>query len=109
MTIKELYEYAKVNGFENLPFRYGYIDYDGICRLQDFYLPDYVLAYAKENGCTAGQVQGNALKVANCIVTAMQAVGKLIRDKHGDKTAVELLHNITMKALQLIYKDSDKE
>lgn len=39
MTIKELYEYAKVKGFENLPFRYGYIDYDGICRLQDFYLP----------------------------------------------------------------------
>lgn len=28
---------------------------------------DYVLAYAKENGCTAGQVQGNALKVANCM------------------------------------------
>ena len=26
MTIKELYEYAKVNGFENLPFRYEYID-----------------------------------------------------------------------------------
>lgn len=41
MTIKELYEYAKVKGFENLPFRYGYIDYDSICRLQDFYLPDF--------------------------------------------------------------------
>lgn len=41
MTIKELYEYAKVKGFENLPFRYGYIDYDGTCRLQDFYLPDF--------------------------------------------------------------------
>ena len=26
MTIKELYEYAKINGFENLPFRYGYAD-----------------------------------------------------------------------------------
>lgn len=25
MTIKELYEYAKINGFENLPFRYGVI------------------------------------------------------------------------------------
>ncbi len=41
MTIKELYEYSKVKGFENLPFRYGYIDYDGVCRLQDFYLPDF--------------------------------------------------------------------
>lgn len=78
-------------------------------RLLDESGVDYVLAYAKENGCTAGQVQGNALKVADCIVAAMQSVGKLIRDKHGDKTAVELLHNITMKALQLIYKDSDKE
>lgn len=45
MTIKELYEYAKVKGFENLPFRYGYIDYDGICRLQDFYLPDSDVSY----------------------------------------------------------------
>ena len=34
MTIKELYEYAKIKGFENLPFRYGYIDYD-------FYLPNF--------------------------------------------------------------------
>ena len=41
MTIKELYEYAKVKGFENLPFRYGYIDYDGICRLQDFDFTDF--------------------------------------------------------------------
>lgn len=41
MTIKELYEYAKVNGFENLPFRYGYIDYDGIYRPQDFYFSDF--------------------------------------------------------------------
>lgn len=32
MTIKELYEYAKVNGFENLPFRYGYVDDDGVYR-----------------------------------------------------------------------------
>lgn len=78
-------------------------------RLLDESGVDYILAYAKENGCAAGQVQGNALKVADCIVAAMQTVGKLIRDKHGDKTAVELLHNITMKALQLIYKDSDKE
>lgn len=41
MTIKELYEYAKVNGFENLPFRYGYVDYDGIYRPQDFYFSDF--------------------------------------------------------------------
>lgn len=41
MTLKELYEYAKIKGFENLPLRYGYIDYDGVCRLQDFYLPDF--------------------------------------------------------------------
>ena len=78
-------------------------------RLLDESGVDYVLAYAKENGYTAGQVQGNALKVVNCIVAAMQAVGKLIRDKHGDKTAVATLSSITMKALKLIYKDSDKE
>nr|DAU89112.1 MAG TPA: hypothetical protein [Caudoviricetes sp.] len=41
MTIKELYEYAKVNGFENLPFRYGYIDDDGAYRPQDFYFSDF--------------------------------------------------------------------
>lgn len=49
-------------------------------RLLDESGVDYILAYAKENGCTAGQVQGNALKVADCIVAAMQSVGKLIRD-----------------------------
>lgn len=37
-------------------------------RLLDESGVDYILAYAKENGCTAGQVQGNALKVADCIV-----------------------------------------
>lgn len=41
MTIKELYEYAKVNGFEKLPLRYGYADYDGVCRLQDFAFADF--------------------------------------------------------------------
>ena len=41
MTIKELYEYAKVNGFENLPFRYGYIDDDGIYRPHDFDFADF--------------------------------------------------------------------
>ena len=41
MTIKELYEFAKINGLENLPFRYGYIDYDGTYRPQDFYFSDF--------------------------------------------------------------------
>lgn len=41
MTIKELYEYSKVNGFENLPFRYGYIDDDGIYRPHDFDFSDF--------------------------------------------------------------------
>ena len=41
MTIKELYEYSKVNGFENLPFRYGYVDDDGVYRPQDFDFTDF--------------------------------------------------------------------
>lgn len=41
MTIKELYEYAKVNGFENLPFRYGYVDDDGVYRPHDFDFADF--------------------------------------------------------------------
>lgn len=41
MTIKELYEYSKVNGFENLPFRYGYVDGDGVCRPHDFDFSDF--------------------------------------------------------------------
>ena len=41
MTIKELYEYSKVNGFENLPFRYGYIDDDGVYRPHDFDFSDF--------------------------------------------------------------------
>lgn len=41
MTIKELYEYAKVNGFENLPFRYGYVDDDGVYRPRDFDFADF--------------------------------------------------------------------
>lgn len=41
MTIKELYEYAKVNGFENLPFRYGYVDCDGVYRPHDFDFADF--------------------------------------------------------------------
>lgn len=41
MTIKELYEYAKVNGFENLPFRYGYVDDDGVYRPHNFDFSDF--------------------------------------------------------------------
>lgn len=41
MTIKELYEYSKVNGFENLPFRYGYVDNDGVYRPHDFDFADF--------------------------------------------------------------------
>ena len=41
MTIKELYEYANVNGFENLPFRYGYVDDDGVYRPHDFDFADF--------------------------------------------------------------------
>lgn len=35
MTIRELYEYANANGFENLPLQYGFADDNGI------YYPDY--------------------------------------------------------------------
>lgn len=70
---------------------------------------DYVLAYLNEDGCAAGQVQGAVLKVADCIVAVIKTVGESIRDKHGDKSAVAVVHNIAMKALQLIYKDSKKE
>ena len=41
MTIRELYEYAKINGFENLPFRYGYVDDDGVYRPRDFDFSDF--------------------------------------------------------------------
>ena len=41
MTIKELYEYANANGFENLPFRYGYVDDDGVYRPHDFDFTDF--------------------------------------------------------------------
>jgi hypothetical protein len=40
MTIRELYEYANANGFENLPFRYGYVDDDGVYRPHDFDFSD---------------------------------------------------------------------
>lgn len=70
---------------------------------------DYVLAYLNEDGCASGQVQGAVLKVADCIVAVIKTVGESIRDKHGDKLAVRVVHDITMKALQLIYKDSKKE
>lgn len=58
---------------------------------------------------TIGQVQGAVLKVADCIVAVIKTVGESIRDKYGDKSAVAVVHNIAMKALQLIYKDSKKE
>lgn len=70
---------------------------------------DHVLAYVNEDGCAAGQVQGAVLKVADCIVALIKTVGESIRDKHGDKSAVAAVHDITMKALQLIYQDSKKE
>lgn len=41
MTIKEFYEYANANGFENLPFRYGYVDDDGVYRPHDFDFSDF--------------------------------------------------------------------
>ena len=41
MTIKELYEYSKVNGFDNLPFRYGYIDDDDVYRPHNFDFSDF--------------------------------------------------------------------
>lgn len=78
-------------------------------RLLDESGVDYILAYAKENNRAIGQVQGSALKVTDCIVAVLKSVGELIRDKHGDETAAKMLCSITMKALQLIYKDSDKE
>ena len=70
---------------------------------------DYVLAYLNEDGCATGQIQGAVLKVADCIVAVIKTVGELIRDKHGDKLAVRVVHDITMKALQLIYKDKDSK
>lgn len=78
-------------------------------RLLDESGVDYVLAYLDEDGCSAGQVQGAVFKVADCIVAVIGAVGKSIRDKYGDKPAVTTVHDITMKALQLIYKDSKME
>lgn len=78
-------------------------------RLLDESGVDHVLAYVNEDGCAAGQVQGAVLKVADCIVALIKTVGESIRDKHGDKSAVAEVHDITMKALQLIYQDSKKE
>lgn len=78
-------------------------------RLLDESGVDYVLAYVNKGGGAAGQVQGDVLKVADCIATVIKAVGESIRDKHGDKSAVAVVHNIAMQALQLIYNDSKKE
>lgn len=78
-------------------------------RLLDESGVDYVLAYVNEGGCAVGQVQGAALKVADCMVAIIKTVGESIRDKHGDKQAIAVVHNIAMKALQMIYKDSKKE
>lgn len=78
-------------------------------RLLDESGATYVLAYLNEDGCAAGQVQGAVLKVADCIVAVIKTVGETIRDKHGDKLAVAAVHDITMKALQLIYNDNKKE
>lgn len=41
MTIKELYRYALNNCIENLPFRYGYVDDDGVYRPHDFDFADF--------------------------------------------------------------------
>ena len=41
MTVKELYEYANANGFENLPLRYGYVADDGVYRPHDFDFADF--------------------------------------------------------------------
>lgn len=70
---------------------------------------DYTLAYIDENNTATGNVQGTVLKATYCAIAIMQAIGEPIREKHGDKAAVATLHTITMKALQLIYKDSKKE
>lgn len=78
-------------------------------RLLDESGATYVLAYLNEDGCAAGQVQGAVLKVADCIVAVIKTVGESIHDKHGDKLAVAAVHDITMKALQLIYNDNKKE
>lgn len=78
-------------------------------RLLDESGATYVLAYLNEDGCAAGQVQGAVLKVADCIVAVIKTVGESIRDKHGDKLAVAAVHDIIMKALQLIYNDNKKE
>lgn len=77
-------------------------------RLLDESGVDYVLAYAKEDGGAAGQVQGAVLKVADCIVALIKVVGESIRDKHGDKSAVAAVHDMMMKALTMIYRDDKK-
>ncbi|WP_337552202.1 hypothetical protein [Phascolarctobacterium succinatutens] len=70
---------------------------------------DYTLAYIGEDNDAIGDVQGTVLKAADCIITIMQAVGEHVRDKYGDKAAVEMLQSITLKALGLIYSDDQEE
>lgn len=78
-------------------------------RLLDESGVNYVLAYLNEDGWAAGQIQGAVLKVADCIVAVIKTVGESIRDKYGDKSAIAAVHDITMKALQLIYKGEDSK
>ena len=78
-------------------------------RLLDESGVDYVLAYLNEDGWAAGQIQGAVLKVADCIVAVIKTVGESIRYKYGDKSAIAAVHDITMKALQLIYKGEDSK
>lgn len=70
---------------------------------------DYTLAYIGEDNDVIGDVQGKVLKAADCIITIMQAVGEHVRDKYGDKAAVEMLQSITLKALGMIYSDDQEE
>lgn len=70
---------------------------------------DYTLAYIGEDNDVIGNVQGTALKAADCIIIIMQAVGEHVRDKYSDKAAVEMLQSITLKALGLIYSDDQEE
>ncbi len=70
---------------------------------------DYTLAYIDENDKAAGNVQGTVLKATYCAIAIMRAIGEPIRDRHGDKAAVATLHNMTMKALAMIYRDDDKK
>ena len=70
---------------------------------------DYAFAYVDANDKIIGKVHGTIKNTTVCTMAIMKSIGELIRDNHGDKAAVTVLHTIMMKALTMIYRRKIEE